>query len=478
MQIPARSFHHRIPVLLTAAAFALAGASGLYATNGMNMEGYGPIATAMGGASFGYDNGTAAIINNPATLGILPENGGYERGRLDLALGVLGPSITAISPDGAPAKSTATSFFMPAMGYTQRSGNLVYGLGIFGQGGMGCEYEPDTWRGLGFNLRNRTEVSVGRVIAPLVWKVDDKLTIAATADFVWAGMDLKMAMGGSQFFDLVDPTQQHFGRASGTIVQSFGQIMQMLPEGTSVDYAYFDFSNGSDFTGAAGGYGYAAKIGVHYQASKQLAFGATYHSRTALADLKASGYNLAFQLNVPGMGAMPQTLTGDFRVHDFEWPAMFGAGLSWQPDNRWQFVADIRQVQWASVMKQFHLSFVANNDTANGSFAGQNLDAALYQSWDNQTVVMLGAAYKVDDKLTLRAGLNYGNNPVPDQYLNCLFPAIVEKHVSAGFGYQWSERSSIDFSLVHGFQEKRTSGYGVTVKHSQLNAQMLYSLRF
>ena len=52
-----------------------------YATNGMDLEGYGPIATGMGGASMAYDNGTAAMMNNPATLGLMPEGN-----RLDVAL--------------------------------------------------------------------------------------------------------------------------------------------------------------------------------------------------------------------------------------------------------------------------------------------------------------------------------------------------------------------------------------------------------
>ena len=43
-----------------------------FATNGMNLEGYGPIAHGMGGASMAYDNGTAAIMNNPATLACGP----------------------------------------------------------------------------------------------------------------------------------------------------------------------------------------------------------------------------------------------------------------------------------------------------------------------------------------------------------------------------------------------------------------------
>lgn len=35
------------------------------ATNGMNLEGYGPIATAMGGSGMAYDNGNAAMMNIP-----------------------------------------------------------------------------------------------------------------------------------------------------------------------------------------------------------------------------------------------------------------------------------------------------------------------------------------------------------------------------------------------------------------------------
>ena len=241
---------------LSAGLLAVVATSSLLATNGMNMEGYGPVATALGGASFAYDNGTAGLINNPATLGLMD-----GRARLDVALGILGPDIQITSPATAPnifgvpanqtAKSSAKAFFMPAFGYTRRSGNLVYGLGMFGQGGMGCEYDADSWRGLGFGLKNRTEVSVGRVIVPLIFKLSDSFQIGATADFMWAGMDLKMAMSGNQFFDLVMPSSQRFGRASGTIVQGFSQMLGTLPAGTSVDYAYFDFSNGSPFTGAA-----------------------------------------------------------------------------------------------------------------------------------------------------------------------------------------------------------------------------------
>ncbi|PTY06591.1 aromatic hydrocarbon degradation protein [Opitutaceae bacterium EW11] len=443
----------------------------LRATNGMNMEGYGPVATALGGASMAYDNGTAGVINNPATLSLMP-----SADRLDLALGVLGPQITAAAPNGASAKSQSTTFFMPAFGYARKAGNIVYGLGVFGQGGMGCEYDKDTWRGLGFGLENRTEVSVGRVILPVSYRVNDQLSVAATLDYVWAGMDLKMAMSGAQFTDLLSTHQ--IGQASGSIVQSFGQIMASMPAGTSVDYAYFDFSNSSDFTGEASGKGYAGKVGIVYTPQPGLAFGLTYHSKTRLDDLEAPGNSIRFQMNVPGMGRVPQTLAGDITVRDFEWPAMLGGGVAWQPNDRWLLVADIRRVFWADVMKNFNLAFVASSATANGPFAGQRLDAQLYQNWDDQTVIQVGAAYRLSGNLTVRAGFNHGNDPIPDRYLNCLFPATVETHLTIGCGYALGEHGSIEFSYTHGFEHSVTNGGGVRVSHSQNNAQLMYALRF
>lgn len=455
----------------------------LHATNGMNMEGYGPVATAMGGASIAYDNGTAGLINNPATLGLMEGTS-----RLDLALGILGPNIKVTSPSttpnifGVPASQTASSsakaFFMPAMGYTHRSGKLVYGIGMFGQGGMGCEYDADSWRGLGFGLKNRTEVSVGRIIAPLVYQVNDKLQIGATVDFIWAGMDLKMAMSGNQFFDLVIPTSQRFGRASGSIVQSFGQIMAMMPPGTSVDYAYFDFSNGSKFTGAARATGYGTKIGMVYTPSKELSFGLTYHTESELTDMTAKGDTMSFQLNIPGMGQMAQALTGDFRIRNFQWPAMLGGGLAWHPSSRWMIVADLREIFWKNVLKDFSLGFVASTDATNGPFAGQYLDAVLFQNWDDQTVVMLGAAFEASESITLRLGGNFANNPVPDTYMNCLFPAILKNHLTAGFGWKIDDRSSVDASYTHGFEVDTINGSGAGVSHSQNNLQVMYSRRF
>src|SRR5512135_3706060 len=101
------------PVFLAILSLFLA--TTVHATNGMNLEGYGPVATGMGGASMAYDNGTAAMMNNPATLGLMPEGN-----RLDVAVGLLAPHVKATdevnsfsTTKGASSTSSADAFYMP-----------------------------------------------------------------------------------------------------------------------------------------------------------------------------------------------------------------------------------------------------------------------------------------------------------------------------------------------------------------------------
>ena len=87
------------------------------ATNGMLMEGYGPISVGMGGASQAIDHGNAAMAQNPATLGMMQDGSS----RLDVAFGILGPDVTSSVPAlGLTADSGGTSYLMPAFGYVQR----------------------------------------------------------------------------------------------------------------------------------------------------------------------------------------------------------------------------------------------------------------------------------------------------------------------------------------------------------------------
>jgi len=363
------------------------------ATNGMLMEGYGPIATGMGGASMAYDNGTAAMANNPATLGLMAEGS-----RVDAMLGFVGPDVKTSMGIG---KSSADAFYMPAFGYATRQGKLTYGAGIYGQGGMGTKYASG----------DMAQVSVGRVIFPLAYALSDRFNLGGSVDIVWGGMDMAVSGYGIHFKD------------------------------------------GSDFTGAAKGYSLAAKLGFTYRLADALPVGGVYQSAGNLPDLK----------------------DGLYKVKGFDMPATVGLGLAWQANDRLMVAADVKDVLWGDSMNTVTIY-------KNGAVV-----APFQQDWNNQIVLSLGLAYQFSEALTGRIGYNYGKNPIPDQFVNYLWPAIVEHHYTAGFGYAFSKQSTVNFALSYSPKASVTGtgpspaiggNGGLVIEHSQLNWQLMYSYAF
>jgi long-chain fatty acid transport protein len=462
----------------TLLALAAAGPLVAHATNGMNIEGYGPVATAMDGASMAYDNGVAAVMNNPATLGLMQEGG-----RFDLALGFLGPDVN--SRAGAEtARSLGDSFYMPAVGYARRSGPLTYGFGIFGQGGMGTEYSGSSFMSAGSGLPTRSEVGVGRLLFPLVYEVLPDLMIGGTADYVWAGMDLQMALNGGQFLGMAGGTSGA-GTMSGTMVTGFMGMMPMLNPAAPVNWGYFDFSNSSEFSGKARGAGMGGKIGMVWKASSAVTVGASYHTKTRLSDLTTDEATVLINANVSdgagGFNATTIPLKGKVSVDNFQWPSTVAFGVSFQVADSLQIAADWQRIGWKDVMQDFKMVFTADAVQANpmaAGFANTELRATLYQNWKDQDVMRVGVGFRATHDLTLRAGYNHASNPIPAALTNPLFPAIVEDHYTAGAGYAFGKSSSIDVALSMAPTVRVTNADGVEMSHRQTSWQVMYSNRF
>jgi long-chain fatty acid transport protein len=68
---------------------------------------------------------------------------------------------------------------------------------------MGTEYSKNTFMAAGSPDDVRSEVSVGRAMIPVAFNLNDSFIIGGSADFVWAGMDVKMALDGMSFFDMI-----------------------------------------------------------------------------------------------------------------------------------------------------------------------------------------------------------------------------------------------------------------------------------
>ena len=466
------------------------------ATNGMNLEGYGPIALGMGGASMAYDNGTAAVMNNPATLGLMKDGAS----RLDGAVGFLGPDVQSSSSNQSWS-SSADAFYMPAVGYVTRQDKLTYGIAMFAQGGMGTEYStgPGSWMSAGYTqstgvasaatisaaggLKERSELGVGRLIVPLVYNVNEQLTVGGSIDYVWANLDLQMAMAGNMMGNMIQS-----GLISGSMVDSLVG-MQQAGYVTHTYYGYFDFSDNDDFTGKTKADGFAGKLGLTFKMSEALTIGASYHSKTDMGDLSGPAtVSMAVRADngIMSGGAPNSTfgdytlpLTGDIKVVNFQWPETYGLGMAFQASPKLMVAADFKLIKWSDVMQNFNMSFTASTAASNGNFGGQTMNATLPQNWEDQKVIQLGASYAQTTDLTWRFGANIADNPIPDSTVNYLFPAIIKEHYTAGVGYDLNKQQSVNFAVSYAPEVAVTNTQtNVQTTHSQTSWQLMYSHGF
>ena len=259
---------------------------------------------------------------------------------------------------------------------------------------------------------------------------------------------------------------------------------------SDVNWAQFDFSEGSNkMRQRLTTTGWAGNIGFVWKAAPGLSVGGVYHAKTSLSDMEGHG---TLKMNaVTPMGAMTVPITGTLKVVDFQWPETYGIGVAFQVNPQLLLAADYKHIGWADVMKNFTMSFTADATQADAAAQGMvgmganAMNATLVQNWKDQNVFMIGAAYKLSPALTLRAGANFAGNPIPDEYMNPLFPATIKDHYTLGAGYAFSPASSIDFSFTYAPEVSATNSNmcmaaGVCMKttHSQTNWQLMYSQRF
>lgn len=379
--------------IFLAALLLCASAGTAFATNGLLLEGYGPVSHAMGGTSMAFDNGAAAMTNNPATLGLAPEGN-----RIDIAVGLLRPNVRWDMGPGMSERSDAKSFVMPALGYVRRQGDWAFGIGAYALGGMGTDYP---------NAGMYSQLVVGKVLLPVAYNITDKLTVGGTLEYIKADMDLVMT----------DPM-------SGMRV--------------------FDFRDGSDFTGAASGSGVSGKLGMTYKLHERVTFGSAYQFKGELSDLTGDGA----------------------RVKNLNMPANWSAGFAVKPFENVMLTADYTRIFWSDAMKTLHVS-------------QGNMAMPMKQNWKDQDVLALGVAWDVIPQLTLRAGVNFANNPIQE---NCvpLFPAIIRNHYTTGFGYRFNENHSVDASFGYApkVEKANAAPFPGSVSHSQTTSQLMYSIKF
>jgi long-chain fatty acid transport protein len=106
-------------------------------------------------------------------------------------------------------------------------------------------------------------------------------------------------------------------------------------------------------------------------------------------------------------------------------------------------MADLTWTHWSV----FHDQTVIRTS---GPLAGRTL-SSVPENWDNTIRVSLGASYRYNDALKLRAGLAYDQSPVSLEFRTPRTPNTDRTWLSLGANYRFTPTTSMDVGYTHIF---------------------------
>lgn len=402
------------------------------ATNGYFLIGFGAKSRGMGGT--GVANGTDALAAaaNPATMFDVDMN----TMRIDAGGEFFNPPRSVFHSSDTlgttDEKSGANLFLIPSMGGIYKfNRNLVIGMAAIGAG-LGTRYNqevpgnPTCVNGdqsggaesyfFNFNC-NADSTTVGvmlmqmQMLPSVAYRVNKQHTVGASLAI---GVQTFRAFGLGAFQDLGFAGSQE--RVSG---------------------------EGNDWS-----YGAGIRLGWQGKFMKnRLSLGVNYASRVYMTKFEKYRNLFAEQ--------------GDFDI-----PEHYAVGIAYKPTKQLTIAADVQRILFSditSVGNDGPIDPVDFNPQCPGGSTGRpecllggNLGMGF--GWKDQTVYKLGVDYRYSDQWSLRAGLNYGKSPIPDDQVlfNMLAPATVEKHITLGASYRPSRNIEWSMNYMHAFENTIT----------------------
>lgn len=164
------------------------------------------------------------------------------------------------------------------------------------------------------------------------------------------------------------------------------------------------------------------------------------------------------KMNMDGGDAVfnvPSALRSSFPVDnkfnaELPLPANLTLGAGYKISEKLTLAADLQYVFW-SAYESLNFDFEQNTSSLPDSYNPRN--------YNNSLTYRVGAEYILNDKFTLRAGAYYDETPISDNRLNPETPGMNKIGLSIGATYQVTERLAIDASLLYVKGIEREAGY-------------------
>ncbi len=437
------------------------------ATDAFNLVGSGPISQGMGGVGAAFNIGPQGMMQNPATLTQMREGRylglGVDIVSADLEVKNTGTGETASSHSHGRNNGP---YIGPDLSFVWRADRYAFGVGAFASDGVGTQYGDSSFlsrtstNSIDTGLDNYSRLLVLRIPFSAAYQVTDKLSVGASLDAVWTGVNLGFLLDASQI-----GTMAGQDRVSGSLVPTLFSV-----PGLSAGYLNVDNHRASG--GGVESWGIGGRLGLTYQMNPQTRLGIAYNLKTHVGDLSGDG-----ELTAVSSVAGNIPLSGDVKLRNFEMPASLAVGISHEFSDKFAIAFDYKRVFWSDVMEDINVRFKQSD-------SGDKLDLKLPFNYRDANVYSLGMQYRYNEKWTLRGGVHYAQLASPSAATLPIIPSTPTTNLTGGFSYAFSPEDSVDFSMAYGFKKKVSNDSQpitdkpVEVSHSQIAASIAYSKSF
>jgi len=382
-------------------------------------------AQAMGNAFVAQADDPSALAYNPAGIAYLKG----KQVQIGYAVVLLPQTefngVTNVSsPDVASEKANGDMVALPTVYLTHalKSIPLSFGLGINAFFPLQKRWDE------GGALRETSSISIKPInFQPtLAYRFDDlNLAVAAAADITYARFSTECFL------------------YNGALGGNLGML-------------------GLDAT--AVGYGY--NVGVLWKPLSVLSFGASYRSEIKLdfeGDANFMGLANSSSFPPPYNAIFPAngTTVRSKLSADYTLPDNFIAGVAWKPVDKLTLEFDAERTGWSSY-RELNVKYQSS-----APIYANVLSQPVIKNWKDVWSYHFGGQYSVNDKIDLRAGYTYEENPVPDSTLGSDLPDSNRHYFSVGSGVH-NSIAAVDVAYTYVDFENRT------IDSSANNSQIKY----
>jgi len=352
-------------------------------------------------------------------------------------------SLGAASINGERNISEKVTSFIPNLYYVRPlSDNLQFGLAINGPFGSKTHYEED-W--VGRYQATETDLKTVNLNPSLSWKANDKLslgagisaqyidaTLGSSVDSVGACRKIALSVAAqTNSTALIDYCNATYPKAAKTETDS-----QALVKGDDVSFGF--------------------NVGLLYQPTKMTRLGLSYRSKIK-HNLKGKA---SYKVDPGLLPVIAQTGINTFTDRDIrasiKLPDSLSFSLAHQLTDRIELLGDITWTRWSTFQN------LVVTDTAGSEVT------RVPEKWQDVTRISAGMNFKYSDRLTLRTGVAFDEEPIPSAvHRTPRIPGNDRTWVSIGAGYKVNKKISLDFGYSHLFLDETPidnpgeSGYSV-----------------